>query len=117
MGYLDRFVGIVEDDFSKFSSWGDPAAAEYEALSIPQHRIEYFKYRGVKVWDKKERLDEVFGSTSANSVGILKFMADVNADLGEEGNEGRCNVSILKFKIRGINYCYGIAYLFEVTAQ
>ena len=38
VGYVDRFVGVVEDDFSNFSSWGDPAAAEYEALSIPQHR-------------------------------------------------------------------------------
>ena len=85
VGYLDRFAGVVEDDFSKFSSWGDPAAAEYEALSIPQHRIEYFKYRGVKVWDKKERLDEVFGSTSADSIGILNFMGNVDAHhLGEE---------------------------------
>ncbi len=23
IGYLDRFVGIVEDPFTKFSSWGD----------------------------------------------------------------------------------------------
>ena len=111
-------MGVIEDDFSKFSSWGDPAAAEYEALSIPQHRIEYFKYRGVKVWDKKERLDEVFGSTAPDSVGILQFIDDVNAALGEEELRGEGNdVSILKFKIRGIYCCYGIAYLFEVTAQ
>ena len=85
VGYLDRFVGVVEEDFSKFSSWGDPAAAEYEALSIPQHRIEYFKYRGVKVWDKKERLDEVFGSTSSNSIRIVSFIKQIDAKIDEEG--------------------------------
>ena len=42
------------------------AAAEYEDLAIPQHRIEYFKYRGTKVWDKKSRLDLVFGSSGDN---------------------------------------------------
>ena len=40
--------------------------AEYEALAIPQHRIEYFKYKGTKVWDKKARLDLVFGSSGDN---------------------------------------------------
>ena len=47
------------------------------------HRIEYFKYRGVKVWDKKERLDEVFGSTSVNSIGILDFIKDIDAKIDE----------------------------------
>jgi 2'-5' RNA ligase len=66
IGYLDRFTGLVEDEFSKFSNWGNLAEAEYEALAIPQHRIEYFKYRGFKVWDKKSRLDLVFGSAGDN---------------------------------------------------
>ena len=39
------------------------ASAEYEDLAIPQHRIEYFKYKGTKVWDKKSRMDLVFGSS------------------------------------------------------
>lgn len=66
VGYLDRFKGIVEDPFTKFSNWGDLASADYEALAIPQHRIEYFKYKDTKVWDKKARLDLVFGSSGIN---------------------------------------------------
>ena len=42
------------------------AGAEYDDLAIPQHRIEYFKYKGTKVWDKKSRLDLVFGSSGDN---------------------------------------------------
>ena len=88
VGYVDRFVGIVEDNFSKFSAWGDIASAEYEALAIPQHRIEYFKYRGVKVWDKKARLDEVFGSTEVGSgLGILEFMNRIDRAAGNEEEE------------------------------
>ena len=63
IGYLDRFEGLVEDNFTKFSNWGNLVDAEYEALAIPQHRIEYFKYKGTKVWDKKSELDLVFGSS------------------------------------------------------
>ena len=66
IGYLDRFEGLVEDNFTKFSNWGNLVDAEYEALAIPQHRIEYFKYRGTKVWDKKSKLDLVFGSSGDN---------------------------------------------------
>ena len=51
----------INKEISKFQ-----AEAEYEALAIPQHRIEYFKYRGFKVWDKKSRLDLVFGSAGDN---------------------------------------------------
>ncbi len=41
IGYLDRFKGIVEDNFQSFSCWGDLPNAEYDALAIPQHRIQY----------------------------------------------------------------------------
>eukprot|EP00095_Tigriopus_kingsejongensis_P002159 maker-scaffold248_size238799-snap-gene-1.24 protein:Tk02159 transcript:maker-scaffold248_size238799-snap-gene-1.24-mRNA-1 annotation:"hypothetical protein SPRG_11048" len=78
IGYTDRFVGIVEEPFAKFSNWCDLANAEIEALSIPQHRIQYFKYKGSKVWDKKAKVDEVFGSTGSE-VGIAGFMDRVDA--------------------------------------
>ena len=81
LGYLDRFVGICEEPFQKFSNWGDLANAELDSLAVPQHRVQYFKYRGVKVWDKKERIDEVFGSTKRDTVGIIKFMEDVDESL------------------------------------
>ena len=55
------------------------AAAEYEDLAIPQHRIEYFKYRGTKVWDKKSRLDLVFGSSGHNhGKTIIDIMKEID---------------------------------------
>ncbi|XP_067882008.1 leukocyte receptor cluster member 9-like isoform X1 [Heterodontus francisci] len=62
IGYLDRFVGLVEQPFGAFS-WEDLASAEQGALAVPEHRIQYFKHRGRTVWDKTRRLDDVFGST------------------------------------------------------
>ncbi|XP_014672297.1 PREDICTED: leukocyte receptor cluster member 9-like [Priapulus caudatus] len=64
VGYVDRFVGVVERPFSHFC-WGEDLASvdDVEELAVPQHRIQYFKYRGLKVWDKSERLDLMFGST------------------------------------------------------
>ena len=62
VGYLDRFLGIIEKPFSSFS-WEDIASVDYSVLAIPKHRIQYFKYRDVIIWDKRTRLDKVFGST------------------------------------------------------
>ncbi|CAG5125427.1 unnamed protein product [Candidula unifasciata] len=61
VGYVDRFQGLVEERFSLFS-WENLASVDYEALAIPKHRIQYFKYKNVKVWDKTTRIDNVFGS-------------------------------------------------------
>ena len=66
VGYLDRFVGIVEKDFTDLS-WEDLASVDHFVdLAIPRHRIQYFKYLGEIVWDKRERIDRVFGSTGSN---------------------------------------------------
>ncbi|KAJ1131566.1 hypothetical protein NDU88_009901 [Pleurodeles waltl] len=62
IGYLDRFLGIIEKPFSAFS-WEDFASVGYDVLAIPKHRIQYFKFRDVVVWDKATRTDDVFGST------------------------------------------------------
>ena len=63
VGYLDRFVGIVEKSFTEFS-WEDLAAVDHFIdLAIPRHRIQYFKYLGEIVWDKRNCTDKVFGST------------------------------------------------------
>ncbi|BFZ08628.1 hypothetical protein BsWGS_11667 [Bradybaena similaris] len=61
VGYVDRFTGLVEQRFSLFT-WEHLASVDYEALAIPKHRIQYFKYKNVKVWDKTRRIDNVFGS-------------------------------------------------------
>ncbi|XP_041087894.1 leukocyte receptor cluster member 9 [Polyodon spathula] len=63
VGYLDRFVGVLERPFSEFC-WEDLASVDqYETLAVPQHRIQYFKYQDQIVWDKNQRKDLVFGST------------------------------------------------------
>ncbi|KAL3857155.1 hypothetical protein ACJMK2_011850 [Sinanodonta woodiana] len=65
VGYIDRFTGLVEKYFTAFT-WEDIATVDYTDLAIPKHRIQYFKYKGAKVWDKKERFDNVFGSLGSN---------------------------------------------------
>ncbi|XP_064102714.1 uncharacterized protein LOC135212888 [Macrobrachium nipponense] len=78
VGYLDRFVGVIEKPFTAFT-WEHLATVGIDQLAIPQHRIQYFKYRGVKVWDKNERLDNVFGSTGSN-VTIQDVMQEVDEE-------------------------------------
>ncbi|EQC25841.1 hypothetical protein SDRG_16290 [Saprolegnia diclina VS20] len=67
VGYLDRFVGTVERDFAKFN-WGDIATLSQNETAIPQHRIQYFKWRDEVIWDKRVRLDRVFGSSGHDVV-------------------------------------------------
>lgn len=50
VGYIDRFLGIQEKYFTSFS-WEDIASVDYSVLAVPKHRIEYFKYKDIKVWD------------------------------------------------------------------
>lgn len=64
VGYIDRMKGLLEKNFTAFT-WEDLATVDMYALAIPQHRIQYFKYKSEKVWDKNERLDNVFGSTGS----------------------------------------------------
>ncbi|XP_048881669.1 leukocyte receptor cluster member 9 [Brienomyrus brachyistius] len=64
VGYLDRFLGVLERPFSEFSWDRDVCNCDYsEELAIPQHRIKYFTYNGKKIWDRESRMDGVFGST------------------------------------------------------
>jgi 2'-5' RNA ligase/uncharacterized protein (UPF0248 family) len=76
VGYLDRFLGLKECLFSTFD-WGDIVLADIGALAIPEHRINYFKYKGEVVWDKNIRLDNVFGSTGSNKTiyDVIKQLA------------------------------------------
>ena len=76
VGYIDRFLGIQEKTFSSFS-WEDIASVDYETLAIPRHRIQYFKYADVEVWNKNKRLDDVFGSTGSG-VTITDVISKLN---------------------------------------
>ena len=82
IGYLDRFLGVQEESFSTFS-WEDLASVDYDVLAIPQHRIQYFKYKTEKVWDKTTRLDIVFGSTG-ETVNIMQFMENVDQEIKQK---------------------------------
>ena len=67
VGYLDRFVGIVEKPFSSFS-WEDLATVGNNVLAVPKHRIQYFKFREEIVWDKRSQLDNFFGSRGGRMI-------------------------------------------------
>ena len=87
IGYLDRFLGIKEESFSTFS-WENLASVDYDVLAIPQHRIQYFKYKSEKVWDKTQRLDVVFGSTGSHE-SIVDLMERVDREIVEKREERR----------------------------
>lgn len=61
VGYLDRFLGIIEKNFAEFC-WEDLSTVGLETLAIPKHRIQYFKYKTDIVWDRRVQLDKFFGS-------------------------------------------------------
>lgn len=104
VGYIDRIVGLVEKRFTAFS-WEDLASVDYMTLAIPQHRIQYFKYKTEKVWDKNERLDNVFGS-AGNSLTITEAIAKYdkkeqenvnslnNKDSDSDEDDGACPKNI-----------------------
>ncbi|KAK5862187.1 hypothetical protein PBY51_017610 [Eleginops maclovinus] len=64
VGYVDRFLGVLERPFNDFNWDTDPCDCDYTTeLALPRHRIQYFTYRGQRVWDRHSRTDRVFGST------------------------------------------------------
>ncbi|KAK6326790.1 hypothetical protein J4Q44_G00024350 [Coregonus suidteri] len=64
VGYVDRFLGVLERPFSEFNWDADPCDCDYSSeLALPRHRIQYFTHRGRRVWDRNNRTDRVFGST------------------------------------------------------
>ncbi|CAK4688043.1 unnamed protein product [Aphanomyces euteiches] len=67
VGYLDRFLGIMERPITSFN-WGDISTISHMETAIPKHRIQYFKWKGDIVWDKRCRMDRVFGSSGHDVV-------------------------------------------------
>lgn len=64
VGYVDRFLGVLERPFNDFNWDTNPCDCDYSSeLALPRHRIQYFTYRGHRVWDRHSRTDRVFGST------------------------------------------------------
>lgn len=61
VGYHDRHADVMEMPVTAWTGGGDFTEEEW----IPQHRILYFRRKGEngqKVWDRKERIDLLFGS-------------------------------------------------------
>lgn len=79
VGYLDRFSGVVEKPFTAFS-WEHLSMVDLDQLAVPQHRIQYYKYKGVKVWDKKDRLDHIFGS-AGNNITIQQIIQEDDSEI------------------------------------
>ncbi len=73
VGYLDRFLGVIEKKFSAFV-WCKLEMASIDDLAIPKHRIEYFLYRDELIWSKKLRIDKVFGSSNSNGENIADII-------------------------------------------
>lgn len=82
VGYLDRFSGVVEKPFTSFT-WEHLSLVDLDQLAVPQHRIQYYKYKDVKVWDKNDRLDLVFGSAGGNTT-IREVIQRVEEELAEK---------------------------------
>nr|XP_018671306.1 uncharacterized protein LOC100175594 isoform X2 [Ciona intestinalis] len=78
VAYEDRFKGTIEKGFSEFDWENDISSVGPDILSIPQHRIQYFKYKSRVVWDKKERIDHVFGSAGGR-LDIMQVMLEEKA--------------------------------------
>eukprot|EP00731_Ephydatia_muelleri_P030419 Em0021g942a len=83
VGYLDRFLGILEKPFSDFS-WEDIASVGNNVLAVPQHRIQYFKYKNTIVWDKRCQLDDFFGSRGGKLISDFVDKTAVNAKQVEQ---------------------------------
>ncbi|KPP74644.1 leukocyte receptor cluster member 9-like [Scleropages formosus] len=93
VGYLDRFLGVLERPFSEFSWDRDVCNCDFaEELALPQHRIKYFTYKGKRIWDRESRMDGVFGSTG----GTLELPLCAEEGVGEVGT--RCITSYAKEK-------------------
>ncbi|XP_060777674.1 leukocyte receptor cluster member 9 isoform X3 [Neoarius graeffei] len=87
VGHLDRFLGLLERPFSDFSWDTQLCDCDYsEEMTIPRHRIQYFTYKGQRVWDRDSRTDHVFGSTGQSVISPFD-RGDQSQDAAENGEE------------------------------
>ncbi len=102
IGYLDRFVGIIEKPFAAFS-WEDIATVANNVLAIPKHRIQYFKFRDEIVWDKRTQTDNVFGSRGGKLIqDVIRDYKDTmpSQDGGKEASKAVVEVSSVSTSVR-----------------
>uniref|UniRef100_A0A8C6SX20 MJ1316 RNA cyclic group end recognition domain-containing protein n=1 Tax=Neogobius melanostomus TaxID=47308 RepID=A0A8C6SX20_9GOBI len=83
------FPGVLERPFCEFNWETNPCDCDYTTeLALPRHRIQYFTYRGQRVWDRHSRTDLVFGSTGQSLAPPFGGEGEVEEDLaGPTPNE------------------------------
>ncbi|XP_039973702.1 leukocyte receptor cluster member 9 isoform X2 [Xiphias gladius] len=88
VGYVDRFLGVMERPFCDFNWDTNPCDCDYSSeLALPRHRIQYFTYGGHRVWDRHSRTDRVFGSTGqslAPPFGREEEVKQMNTEVQEQ---------------------------------
>ncbi|XP_042345095.1 leukocyte receptor cluster member 9 [Plectropomus leopardus] len=88
VGYVDRFLGVLERPFNDFNWDTNPCDCDYTSeLALPRHRIQYFTYRGHRVWDRHSRTDRVFGSTGQSLAPPFGGEGEVKEEINPEGQE------------------------------
>lgn len=95
VGYVDRFLGVLERPFCEFNWETNPCDCDFTTeLALPRHRIQYFTYRGQRVWDRHSRTDRVFGSTGQSLAPPFGGEGEVEED--QEGSTPNEDVRGLK---------------------
>ena len=94
VGYLDRFTGVIEKPFDAFF-WEDISSVGATVLAVPKHRIQYFKYKGEIVWDKRVQLDNFFGSRGTRTIQDIVSQPSMPQPRseGEQQSSERCSNS------------------------
>ncbi|KAM9722735.1 leukocyte receptor cluster member 9 isoform 1-T1 [Menidia menidia] len=85
VGYVDRFLGVLERPFCDFNWEINPRDCDYSVeLALPRHRIQYFSHRGHRVWDRHSRTDRVFGSTGQSLAPPFGREEELKAEINRE---------------------------------
>ncbi|XP_041962836.1 leukocyte receptor cluster member 9 isoform X1 [Alosa sapidissima] len=87
VGHIDRFLGVLERPFDEFAWDTSVSDCDYsEELALPRHRIQYFTYRGQRVWDRDNRTDRVFGSTGQTVMPPFGGKAQQQEDMRQQAD-------------------------------
>ncbi|KAB5587016.1 hypothetical protein PHYPO_G00008100 [Pangasianodon hypophthalmus] len=105
VGHLDRFLGVLERPFSDFSWDTQLCDCDYsEEMTIPRHRIQYFSYKGQRVWDRDSRTDHVFGSTGQSVMSPFDRGDQPQDNAAPDTAEDREESSVEKNEQNSINH-------------
>jgi len=68
VGYRDRFATAAKEAPFDAPNQSVKGAQRMLVLALPEHRIEYLKFRRRLVWSKEQRLDDIFGSRGGSRI-------------------------------------------------